>query len=64
MECNDCGSEEFTEIHNEEYSGHKGSDRNRNETEKTIYECDDCGGEGREFVDGVDGGMTYSGVLR
>ena len=63
MECNNCGSEEFSEVYNREYSGHKGG-RNRDETEKTVYKCNSCGSEGREFVDGVDGGVTYSGVLR
>ena len=63
MKCNNCDSEEFTENHHEEYLGWKGSDR-RNETEKTVYICDECGSEGCEFVDGVDGGVIYSGALR
>lgn len=63
MECNNCGSENMSEVYQEEYSGHKGG-RSRNKTKKTIYLCRECSSEGREFVDGVDGGVTYSGVLR
>jgi len=44
MECNNCGSREFSEVHNEEYGGHKGG-RNRDETEKTVYKCDSYGSE-------------------
>lgn len=62
-ECNNCGSEDFTEAFSTEYSGHKGP-HNRNETEKIVYECQGCGREGRKFIDGVDGGVTLSGCLR
>jgi len=63
VECNNCGSGEFSEVHNEEYGGHKGG-RNRDGTEKTIYKCESCGSEGRKLVDGVDGRVTRTGVLR
>lgn len=64
MGCNNCHSEEFEEVYADEYSGHKASGRNRNDTTKTIFVCEDCGGHGRKFVDGVDGGVQLSGVLR
>jgi hypothetical protein len=63
MECNNCNSEDFTEIHSDSYSGHKGG-RNRDETEETVFRCEGCGKQGKKFVDGVDGTITFSGVLR
>ena len=46
MECNNCHSEEFEEVHTSEYSGHKARGRNRDETTKTIFVCEECGGQG------------------
>lgn len=63
MECNNCNSDDLNEVYVDEYGGHKGG-RKRDETEKTIYMCNDCGGHGRKYVDGVDGGVQLSGVLR
>lgn len=63
MECNNCHSEDFNEAYTDEYSGHKGS-RKRDDTIKTIFVCKNCGGHGRKFVDGIDGGVQLSGVLR
>jgi uncharacterized Zn finger protein len=63
MDCNNCGSEEFEEVLSTSYDGHKGN-RNRDDTEKIVFECEGCGQEGRKFIDGVDGTVTLSGVLR
>jgi uncharacterized protein with PIN domain len=63
MRCNNCKSEEFVEIHSEEYSGHKGP-HNRGKTVKTVYRCKSCGKQGKGFEDGVDGTITLTGVLR
>jgi hypothetical protein len=50
-------------VYTDEYSGHKGS-RKRDETTKTIFVCEECGGHGRKYEDGIDGGVQLSGVLR
>lgn len=63
MECNNCHEEEFNEVYTVEYSGNKGHS-NRDETTKTIYVCEGCDKHGRKYVDGVDGGVQLSGVLR
>lgn len=64
MECNNCGSDDFEQVLSVEYDGHKGENRSRNDTEKIVFECQCCEREGRKFIDGVDGGVTFSGVLR
>lgn len=61
-ECPRCDGT-LEQLLSESYGGHKGG-RGRGDTERTVYKCDGCGAEGRRFVDGVEGTVTVSGVLR
>lgn len=61
--CTYCNGTEWTLAYSDEYDGHKGSD-DRDETEREVYKCDNCGREGRKFTDGVDGSVTFAGALR
>ena len=61
--CKNCGSDEWNKIYENSYSGHKSRD-GRNETTKEVFECQNCGKEGRKFTDGVSGGTTFSGAMR
>jgi hypothetical protein len=62
-ECSRCGGWQWLKRFDDTYTGHKGQP-DRSDTEKTVYECRQCGAEGRRFVDGVDGTMTFSGAMR
>lgn len=61
--CNNCGESNWEKILEQGKNGHKGK-RNRNPTKKVAYVCNNCDKEGRIFEDGVDGGITLSGMFR
>lgn len=59
-ECNNCGATEWTKLLTDDYPERR---RERERTVKTVYECDECGRQGRHF-DQNSGGEQYSGAMR
>lgn len=64
--CSNCGESDWKEVPRgkQSYMGAKGNPRDRDETERHLYECKSCGAEGKKFIDGVSGDITWSGALR
>jgi phage terminase large subunit GpA-like protein len=61
-QCNNCGESNWTKVHDEQYPERR--QRDGDKTEKHVYECENCGKEGRKFVDGETGGVQYTGYAR
>lgn len=61
----ECGGE-LTVLLEKEYPQHVIDDETarRDPTEQTTFRCNECGAEGRKFVDGEGGSVQYTGVLR
>jgi hypothetical protein len=60
-DCNECGSSEWTEIVETSYPERR---KERAQTVKTVYACDQCGAEGRHFDQRNDGTTQYAGAMR
>lgn len=61
VECNECGGTDWSEVLTTDYPERR---RERDRTEKQVYECESCGAEGRRFVHNAGGPDTFSGAFR
>jgi len=60
-QCGECGSSEWTEILQTDYPERR---RERDRTVKTVYQCDECGAEGKHFNHQDGGTEQFSGAMR
>lgn len=58
--CTNCGSSDWNELFNKDYPEHR-SDRDR--TIQTVYECDECGAQGKRFEHNGGGPDIFSGAM-
>jgi DNA-directed RNA polymerase subunit M/transcription elongation factor TFIIS len=61
-ECSKCGSTEWNLIVEKSYPDRES--RERDKTEQEVYDCKECGAQGKRFEDGNDGVVSYSGAMR
>jgi uncharacterized Zn finger protein len=61
QECKECGSSNWTEVFQTDYPERR---RERDRTVKTVYECEECGAEGRHFDQRDSGTEQLSGAFR
>lgn len=59
--CNECGSSEWSFVLDDAYPERR---KDRAQTVKEVYVCENCGAEGRLFDQQNDGTTTYSGAFR
>jgi len=59
--CTNCGASEWTELVQESYPDRR---RERDQTTKRVFKCQNCGEEGKKFERGLTGTTQYTGVLR
>lgn len=62
-QCNECGSSDWDEVEGLEI-GYPESRRERDQTIRRVFLCENCGTEGRRFEDGQSSSIQYSGALR
>lgn len=60
-ECNECGASDWKQVVSTSYPERR---RDRDQTIKTVYECQSCGSEGRHFDQQDSGTEQYSGAMR
>lgn len=60
-DCNRCGASDWTEVLSSDYPERR---RERSRTIKTVYECNNCGAEGRHFENQQTGTEQFSSALR
>lgn len=63
-ECNECGASDWNEIEAATTQYPERRSRDSNKTTRRVFECRDCGSEGRKFEDGQSSNVQFSGALR
>lgn len=61
-ECSECGASEWKRIVRKTYPDRR--ERDRDKTEQIVFDCAECGAQGKRFEDGFGGEITFSGALR
>lgn len=63
-ECKNCGASDWREFEKAEKSYPDNPSRERSQTVRKVFICNNCDKEGRRFEDGHDGTITFAGALR
>lgn len=60
-ECNECGATDWKQVIQTDYPERR---QERDRTVQTVYECCDCGSEGKHFVHNDGTADIFSGAMR
>lgn len=60
-DCNECGSSDWNKLLEDDYPERR---RERDRTVKEVYQCNNCGAEGKRFDRQQSGTVQRSGAMR